>query len=124
MEAHGGAGNGLEQAKVSCRLRLRLFFLEMLFVLHRYACRLTDLIGCTLLSPTSMRCSILTTTKPNISYLDREKIPSSGRTGWSFASRSWAWIGFFWIEKTVAWSDITHVRLWMIIGRYTMSWCG
>lgn len=51
MEAHGGARNRSEQAKVSCRLRLRLFFLEILFVLHRYACRLTDLFGYTLLNP-------------------------------------------------------------------------
>ena len=73
MEAHGGVGIRSEQAHFSCRLRQRLFFLEKLFVLHRYACRPTDLFGYTLLSPTSMRWSILTITKPIISYLDKEK---------------------------------------------------
>ncbi len=101
METHGGARIRSEQAHVSCRLKMQLLFLEKLFVLQPYACWLADVFGYTLLSPTSMRWSILIITKPIISYLDREKIPSLGggmggeRTGWSLASRFWAWIGLF-----------------------------
>ena len=67
MEAHEGVGIRSEQA-----LRQRLF-LEKLVVLHGYACRLTDLFGYTLLSPSYMCWSILTITKPIISYLNKEK---------------------------------------------------